>query len=228
MKCDILLMSSELESSLSHPMAHGGKLSGTVTQQSKAAKTQEQGALTKKVDPKFPHCHWASSFDAPQEESASLTEHICLCLAPTLAILGLNTPSAFEKTASTTSAAGMEAYFFLRSRLPMEKKEPAPCAGSNALFFIFLSRSWTSSSSSFWMTSLACSRMVCSQRLTFIKVWEGVLNKLRIIYKQTYFSSQLYHYRVCPPGKLLQFTQAHCNGNTVTLWLVVAGTSNIV
>ena len=61
------------------------------------------------------------------------------CLAPTFAILGLKTPSAFENTASTTSAAVMDAYFFLRSELPGEEKEPAPCNGSNTLLFFFLS-----------------------------------------------------------------------------------------
>ncbi|TNN81629.1 hypothetical protein EYF80_008075 [Liparis tanakae] len=35
----------------------------------------------------------------------------------------------------------METYFLLRSRLPVEEKEPAPCTGSNTIFLIFLSRS---------------------------------------------------------------------------------------
>lgn len=97
----------------------------------------------------------------------SVTQDICQCVTPTLAILGLNTSPAFVKTASTTSAAVIEAYFFERSELPAEEKQAAPFSGSKMLFLSFLSRSYISSSSSFWITSLAHSKMVCSLRPTF-------------------------------------------------------------
>lgn len=97
---------------------------------------------------------------------------------PTLFILGVNKPSALVKTSSTTSAAVMEAYFLRRSMLPMDKKELEPCRGSKTLFLIFLRRSLVSSSSSLWMSSLPCSRTVCSLRLTFARVWEDDIRNL--------------------------------------------------
>lgn len=152
----------------------------------KQQRHKNKGHKQTEEDLKFAH------LSAPQQESASLTERVCPCLTPTLVILGLKSPAAFEKTASTTSAADMDAYFFLRSRRVVEKKDPAPWAGSNTLFFTLLSCSRVSSSSSLWMTSLAASRMVCSMRLTLFRVWQGVLNKLRITHKLK--SSFLFNY----------------------------------
>ncbi len=153
---------------LSSLMAHSGRLSGAIILKPKAARKQDQGALLKSGQKSHSATERAPLMHL--RKHWIIRKHICQCLLPTLAILGVNTSCAFVNTVSTTSAAGMEAYFFLRSKLPVEEKETAPCTGSNTLFLIFLSRSTVSSSSSFWITSLACSRLACSQRLTFIKV----------------------------------------------------------
>lgn len=108
--------------------------------------------------------------------SLRVTECIRQHLAPTFTILGLNTSWAFDRTSRTTSPAGIEAYFFLRSAFPVEEKEPGPCIGSKMPFLIFLSRSMVSSSSSFWMTSLACSKRPCSNRLALIRLFRGDTN----------------------------------------------------
>lgn len=77
-------------------------------------------------DNEFPHNLKEPSFDRYELTQAIFVE---------------NTSFAFLKTVRTSSAADIEAYFFLSSGFPVGYEEPTPCTGSKMLFLIFLKRS---------------------------------------------------------------------------------------